>query len=67
MTLTPVYMAIPAYLLVGCILMLLANELAYGAVTRTDFVRGMLLWPLGVVLFLESFLSSVWARYFGKS
>lgn len=65
MELTLIYMAIPAYLLVGCILMLVANELAYGAVTRKDFVRGMILWPLGLVLFLESFLSSVWARYHG--
>lgn len=45
MTLTLIYMALPAYLLVGCLFMLLVNELASGAVTRKEFLSGMLIWP----------------------
>lgn len=41
-----VYMALPAYLLVGCLIMLAANECLDGCVTRMEFVRGMFLWPL---------------------
>lgn len=65
MTLTLVYMLPPAYLLVGCLIMLVANELAHGSITRKEFVRGMLVWPLGIVYFLEFLLGALLARLNG--
>lgn len=65
MTLTLVYMALPAYLLVGCILMLIANEILDGAVTRKEFVRGMIVWPLVGVRFLQLLLSALLTRTLG--
>jgi len=65
MTPTLVYMLIPGYLLVGCVLMLIVNELVYGAVTKREFVRGMLVWPLMCGRFLSVFFSIVMARYRG--
>lgn len=47
------FMAIPAYLLVGCILMLIVNELMDGAMTRKEFVRGMIVWPLCIGYLLD--------------
>ena len=65
MTLRLVYMAPPAYLLIGCILMLIANERLGGIVTRQEFVRGMIVWPLFIAYFFEHFLSAIWARLRG--
>lgn len=62
MTHTLVYMALPAYLLVGCVIMLIVNELVHGSVTRKEFVRGMIVWPLGALHFVEHFLSAVIRR-----
>lgn len=65
MTLTLLYMLPPAYLLVGCLIMLVANELVHGSITRKEFLRGMLVWPLGVVYFLEFLLGAVLTRLGG--
>lgn len=65
MTLTLLYMLPPAYLLVGCLIMLVANELVGGCITRKEFVRGMIIWPLGIVYFVEFLLSAVASRYRG--
>ncbi len=65
MTLTLLYMLLPTYLLVGCLIMLAANECVHGAITRKEFVRGMLVWPLGIVYFFEFLLSAVLTRYRG--
>lgn len=65
MTTTLLYMALPAYLLIGCILMLVVNELAHGAVTRTEFVKGMIVWPVLICHFIGFFLSVLIARIHG--
>lgn len=41
---------ITAYLFIGSLVMLLANELTYGAITEKEFLRGMLFWPAMVGL-----------------
>jgi hypothetical protein len=46
MPITFIYMAPFAYLLVGCLLMLVANECLSGCMTRMAFVRGMIVWPV---------------------
>jgi cell division protein FtsW (lipid II flippase) len=56
-------MALPAYLLIGCILMLIAIWLVDGCITRREFVRGMIIWPLVFVYGLEFFLSAVVERW----
>jgi hypothetical protein len=65
MIMTPIYMAPPAYLLVGCLLMLALNELLYGAVTRRELVMGMILWPLLLLGFVEALLASLLQRLRG--
>lgn len=65
MTLTLIYMALPAYLLIGCILMLVANFLVDGCITRKEFVRGMIVWPLAIVYGIEHLFSCVITRIFG--
>ncbi len=65
MTITWIYMLPPAYLLVGCLIMLVANELVHGCLTRKEFVRGMIIWPLGIVYCIEFFLGALYARYRG--
>lgn len=65
MTLTLIYMAIPAYLLIGCILMLVANFLVDGCITRKEFVQGMIVWPIAVLYGIEYFGSCVITRIFG--
>lgn len=65
MTVTLLYMAPPAYLLIGCLIMLVANELAHGSITRKEFVRGMLVWPLGIAYFVEFLLGAVLTRFHG--
>jgi len=57
-----IFIVITAYLLIGCLVMLVATEFSYGIVTRKEFLRGMLIWPLAVVLFFEHFLSAYWGR-----
>lgn len=59
---TLIYMAPPAYLLIGCLLMLAANELLDGCVTRREFVRGMLFWPMAFAYFLEMFFFEIVTR-----
>ena len=54
-----VYMAPPAYLLIGCLLMLLTNELLDGVVTRTEFIGGMVCWPLFLVYFFQAMLDDL--------
>jgi hypothetical protein len=53
MPITWIYIVPVAYLLVGCLLMLAANELLDGAVSRYELLLGMLLWPLFLGYFLE--------------
>ncbi len=65
MTLTLLYMLPPAYLLVGCLIMLVANECGLGAITRKEFVRGMIVWPIAIVYFFEFLLSAFFTRYRG--
>lgn len=57
-----IYGAIALYLLIGCIVMLVANEFSYSAITRKEFLRGMLIWPLAVVFFFEYFFGAYLAR-----
>lgn len=59
---TWILIAIAAYLLVGCITMLVVNELVDGALTRKEFLLGMLRWPLGAAGFVAFFVSAVIAR-----
>lgn len=42
---------ITAYLFIGSLVMLIVNELAYGAITEKEFLRGMVFWPVMVGLF----------------
>ncbi len=62
---TWILIGIAAYLLVGCITMLIVNELVHGCVTRKEFLLGMLRWPLGAIGFLAFFLSAVLGRIRG--
>lgn len=39
------------YLFIGSLVMLLVNELLYGAVTKSEFLQGMAGWPCVVALF----------------
>lgn len=64
-TLTLIYMAPPVYLLVGCLIMLGANECFDGAITRKEFVRGMLVWPILACYMLEFFCSALLTRLRG--
>ncbi len=65
MTLMLLYMMPFAYLLVGCLLMLAANEIVSGCLTRMEFVKGMIVWPVLFVYALEFFVSAVYKRYRG--
>lgn len=60
-----IYMMPPAYLLVGCILMLIVNELLDGAVTRMEFVQGMIVWPLLALRFVGVLAAGLWGRFCG--
>jgi hypothetical protein len=62
---TWILIAITAYLLLGCIVMLIVNELVYGCVAKKEFLRGMLIWPLGVLLFFKFFFETVLGRLLG--
>jgi hypothetical protein len=43
--------SITLYLFIGSLLMLLVNELVDGAITKSEFLQGMALWPAVVVIF----------------
>ena len=62
---TLIYLLPPAYLLVGCILMLIVNELVDGAVTRMEFVKGMIVWPLLAGRFFGVMCAGLWERFHG--
>ncbi len=62
---TWILIGIAAYLLVGCITMLVVNELLDCCLTRKEFLRGMLLWPYGAIGFLAFFFSAVLGRIRG--
>ncbi|HMG11992.1 MAG TPA: hypothetical protein VK571_02365 [Gemmatimonadaceae bacterium] len=62
MPITLVYMIIPAYLLVGCLLMLAANECLSGCMTRMEFVRGMIVWPVLLSYMTQNFFHDLRAQ-----
>jgi len=62
---TWICLGVAAYLLIGCLTMLIANDLLDGALTNGEFLRGMLIWPIGAVSFLWFFFSTVIARLNG--
>lgn len=62
---TPWLLLPPAYLLVGCLLMLRVNELAQRSLTKGEILWGTLTWPRGIVGFFEFLVSAIWERYRG--
>jgi hypothetical protein len=56
---------LPGYLLVGSILMLIVNDLVDGAVTRWEFVKGMIVWPVILLRFCGVLIAGVWERFSG--
>ena len=59
-----IYLAIPGYFLVGCLVMLTLNEIVDGTVTRREFVGGMVIWPVLAVTAVWALLTHIYARYF---
>lgn len=57
--------ALAAYLLVGCLIMLVADSCFHGSVTRKEFVKGMLVWPLLAWHMLEFFCAALLSRLRG--
>ena len=54
---------LPAYLLVGCMIMLTINEILDQIVTKREFLRGMVVWPVLLLVGVWEFLSHLYARY----
>ncbi len=50
------------YLLIGAVLMLLANELLQGAMPVSKFLLGMLIWPEIFRLWLGEMISTYYRR-----
>lgn len=48
------------YLLAGTFVMLAVNELLDGAVTRKEFLLGMLLWPAILAAFIGALAVQLW-------
>lgn len=63
MRLSPLLLLPPAYLLIGCVLMLLVNELVDGAVTRVEFLKGMIVWPVMLFHFCGVLIAGLWERF----
>ena len=63
---THILFLITAYLFIGSLVMLLVNELTYGAITKKEFLRGMVLWP-GVVLFCVLLIVLAYVRRIRKA
>jgi hypothetical protein len=61
----PLFLLPPAYLLVGCILMLVVSDLVDGAVTRGEFVKGMIVWPVILLRFCGVLIAGLWERFSG--
>ena len=57
---TWIAIAVTAYLLVGCIIALIAQRLLDGALTRKEFLTGMAMWPIGFAAFVWFFVRTVW-------
>jgi len=57
------YLLPAAYLLVGGMLMLGTQTIVGRILTRTEIVRGVLLWPVFLLLAIEHFLLELIGRY----
>ncbi len=63
---THILFLITAYLFVGSLVMLLVNELTYGAITEKEFLRGMALWP-GLAVFCVLLILLAYVRRIRKA
>jgi hypothetical protein len=68
-TISLVYLAPVAYLIIGDLLMILVNEILDGAVTRGEFLLGMVIWPIlllgGIFGFFRYLFVAGWRKLHG--